>query len=100
MLFSIPDKTTNLTGEIHHGGEVGIGPDNNVYVTVGDIDGQENPDSRTKAQNYRNGTEPDGRAGILRLTQDGNVVGMVFSVTNRLNLYYAYGIRNRFWNGL
>jgi len=97
LLFSIPDKTTNITGEIHHGGEVVIGPDNNVYVMIGDIEGQDNPESRTKAQNYQNGTEPDGRAGVLRFTQNGNVVGKgILGDTYPLNLYYAYGIRNSF----
>ena len=97
LLFSIPDKTTNFTGEIHHGGEVGIGPDNNVYFIIGDIDGHENPDSRTNAQNYENGTKPDGRAGILRLTQDGNVIGNgILGNEYPLDMYYAYGIRNSF----
>ena len=50
-----------------------------------------------RAQNYRNGTEPDGRAGILRITLEGKpvsdgILGNEFPV----NLYYAYGIRNSF----
>jgi glucose/arabinose dehydrogenase len=97
LLLSIPDKTTNIVQEIHHGGEVIIGPDSAVYVGIGDIDGHEYPDSRTKAQNYKNGTEPDGRAGILRVDQDGNPVGKgILGDTYPLNLYYAYGIRNSF----
>jgi aldose sugar dehydrogenase len=81
----------------HNGGVVKIGPDNNLYLTIGDLVGSENETSRTKAQNYKNGTNPDGRAGILRLTQEGKAVpqgglGKEFP----LNLYYAYGIRNSF----
>jgi glucose/arabinose dehydrogenase len=81
----------------HNGGVLLIGPDNNLYVTVGDLVGSSNETSRTKAQNYKNGTEPDGRAGILRLSQDGKpsshpILGNEFP----LNLYYAYGIRNSF----
>jgi len=81
----------------HNGGKITIGPDNNLYVTVGDFVGSVNETSRTKAQNYKNGTEPDGRAGILRLTQEGKplsepTLGKEFP----LNLYYAYGIRNSF----
>lgn len=81
----------------HNGGVIKIGPDNNLYVTIGDLVGSSNESSRTKAQNYKNGTEPDGRAGILRLTQDGKpvsegIIGKKFP----LNLYYAYGIRNSF----
>jgi aldose sugar dehydrogenase len=47
-----------------------IGPDKNVYVTIGDIDGRE-----TKAQNIKNGSLPDGSGGILRFTPDGEPVG-------------------------
>ena len=99
LLFEIPDKTKNILGEMHHGGEVLIGPDNYVYLVIGDIDGHKNDDTRTKAQNYKNGTDPDGRAGILRITQDGKPVGGAKGILgdkNPLNLYYAYGIRSSF----
>lgn len=81
----------------HNGGVIKIGPDNNLYLTIGDLVGSENETSRTKAQNYKNGENPDGRAGILRLTQEGKPVlqgglGNDFP----LNLYFAYGIRNSF----
>jgi aldose sugar dehydrogenase len=98
LLFQIPDKTRNIFQEIHHGGEVIVGPDDNVYVAIGDIDGHEHPDSRTRAQNYLNGTDPDGRAGIIRVTQDGNVVERngILGGDDPLDKYYAYGIRNSF----
>ena len=52
----------------------------------------------TRAQNYLNGTEPDGTSGILRITQDGKPVpnGSIIGEQYPLNLYYAYGIRNSF----
>src|SRR5688572_4998226 len=81
----------------HNGGIIEIGPDNYLYITVGDFVGSVNETTRTKAQNYKNGTEPDGRAGILRLTQDGKpVFESIFGNEFPLNLYYAYGIRNSF----
>jgi glucose/arabinose dehydrogenase len=81
----------------HNGGKIIIGPDNNLYVTIGDLVGSVNETSRTKAQNYKNGTEPDGRAGILRLTQEGKPVPKpILGNEFPLNLYYAYGIRNSF----
>jgi glucose/arabinose dehydrogenase len=81
----------------HNGGVVIIGPDNNLYITIGDLVGSVNETSRTKAQNYKNGTEPDGRAGILSLTQQGKHVSEpALSKKFPLNLYYAYGIRNSF----
>lgn len=87
----------------HVGGMIGIGPDNNVYLVVGDqrptaFSRVDHPDSQIKAQNYVNGLDPDGRAGILRITQDGGVVGSagVLGDAHPLNKYYAYGIKNSF----
>ena len=65
-----------LPDDSHVGGTVDIGPDNNVYFTVGDqrptaFNRIVYPDTYTKAQNYVNGIEADGRSGILRITQDG-----------------------------
>ncbi len=86
---------------IHIGGKLTIGPDNNLYVTVGDI-GRGNwnvlPDGQT--QNNKDGEFPDGTGGILRFTLDGdpvapNILGTEYPV----NLYYAYGIRNSFGIG-
>ena len=40
---------------------------------------------------------PDGRSGILRITQDGKAVGDgILGLIDPLNIYYAYGIRNSF----
>ena len=85
-------------GPRHNGGVVMIGPDNNVYLVIGDVDGH-----RTKAQNQQSEGEPDGTSGILRITQDGRPIGGIGSSSNSilsdfypLNLYYAYGIRNSF----
>jgi hypothetical protein len=50
-----------------------IGPDNNLYIPIGDVDGSGNG-KETKAQNYVNGIEPDGRGSILRITQDGRPI--------------------------
>jgi glucose/arabinose dehydrogenase len=85
-------------GPIHHGGELIIGPDNALYVTVGDLEGYSKNYSRTKAQNYMDGPEPDGRAGILRVTQNGQLVNGKGILGNEhpLDMYYAYGIRNSF----
>jgi glucose/arabinose dehydrogenase len=92
-------------GPLHNGGAVTIGPDGNVYVSVGDINAAcefTNKNSscqtvKTKAQNYESGLEPDGRAGILRVTKDGSKVGLgILGHNDFLNKYYAYGIRNSF----
>ena len=91
-------------GARHNGGALIIGPDNYIYITIGDLRGDKKTGPTTRAQNYQNGTEPDGRAGILRITQDGETVGGSGALENKgilgdthpLNKYYAYGIRNSF----
>jgi glucose/arabinose dehydrogenase len=87
----------------HVGGMLDIGPDHNLYLSLGDqrptaYNKMDSPDSQTKAQNYVDGLEPDGRAGILRITQDGEVVGGagIFGNEHPLNKYYAYGVKNSF----
>ena len=81
-------------GAIGNGGKVIIGPDNNIYVTIGDvgINGH-----NTQAQNIRNGSKPDGTSGIIRVTQDGRpVTPSILGNKFPLNLYYSYGIWNSF----
>ena len=103
----VDDKLVNPTvlldlpatpGPRHNGGAIIIGPDNNLYVPVGDIDGSfKEEETETQTQNYNDGVEPDGRSGILRITQDGQPIGEgILGNSIPLKLYYAYGIRNSF----
>ncbi|HJT84006.1 MAG TPA: PQQ-dependent sugar dehydrogenase, partial [Nitrososphaeraceae archaeon] len=94
-LPSFPDPS-------HLGGIIDIGPDNNLYFTVGNF--QNTIPSiiyKTKTQNFKDGEPIDGRAGILRMTQDGypvvnaNGSGLIGD-KYPLYLYYAYGVRNSF----
>jgi glucose/arabinose dehydrogenase len=86
-----------LPGPRHAGGAVAIGPDNNIYVTIGDLDGTFNKKYETMAQNYQEGIAPDGRSGILIVTQEGKPTArQILGNSYPLNLYYAYGIRNSF----
>jgi aldose sugar dehydrogenase len=81
-------------GPTHNGGKVTIGPDHNIYIAIGDVGGH-----KTKAQNFRDGTPPDGTSGILRITQEGQVpiAGVNISADGKMSpYYYAYGIRNSF----
>ena len=91
----ILDLPTNYRG-IHNGGKLTIGPDNNVYVTVGDIGrGQWNVLTDIQTQNNKTGDLPDGTGGILRFTLSGAPVNpSILGADHPLNLYYAYGIRN------
>jgi glucose/arabinose dehydrogenase len=100
LLLTIPTspKTPN-----HNGGKILIGPDQNVYIVIGDTDKFYDQyfnhlSLDTKAQNFKNGSDPNGTGGILRLTQDGKPVGKGIILGDKfpLDLYYAYGIRNSF----
>lgn len=85
-------------GPRHNGGAIEIGPDNNIYIPVGDVDGSFTPlFTATKTQNSEAGIDSDGRSGILRITQEGKSVGPgILGDTMPLRLYYAYGVRNSF----
>jgi len=76
----------------HNGGVVTIGPDNYVYLVIGDIEVHKTP-----TQNQEYGKDVDGTSGILRITSDGEPIDHgILSDAYPLNLYYAYGLRNSF----
>src|ERR687892_2874943 len=81
-----------VPGPRHNAGNIMIGPDNNLYVSVGDLDGH-----TTMAQNMKDGGKPDGSSAILRITQDGHIPGGgIIGDDGISRKYYAYGIRNSF----
>ena len=86
LLLDLP----STPGPMHNGGALLIGPDNNLYVTVGDVlfNGNIQKDTSTL----------DGRSGILRISLDGQPVpnGAIIGNEHPLDMYYAYGIRNSF----
>ena len=87
-------------GPAHNGGVVTVGPDNNVYVVVGNLlaNAEERFEGDSLDQNIINGRAPDGRGGILRVTQDGQIVNGkgILGDEHPLDTYFAYGIRNSF----
>jgi aldose sugar dehydrogenase len=84
-------------GFMHNGGPILVGPDKNVYISVGEVRYNDQPQAKSKALNI-NGSEPDGRGGILRLNEDGSRVGTngILGEQEPLDKYFAYGIRNSF----
>jgi aldose sugar dehydrogenase len=87
LLLDLPATS----GPAHNGGAITIGPDNNVYLPIGEL----------REEDIQKISSADGRGGILRVTQTGEVVGGergqgILGNTYPLNLYYAYGIRNSF----
>lgn len=102
-------------GADHIGGVIKIGPDKNLYLVSGDGDSCADISSnykmiyrckgnnlegsvlKSQTSNIHNGSFPTGRGGILRITQDGDVVGNpILGNKDPLDKYYAYGIRNSF----
>jgi glucose/arabinose dehydrogenase len=85
----------------HNGGVLLLDEVENLYVTIGDLQSTAFNENQTgydtKVQNILNGTPPDGRAGILRVTQDGKPIAKgILGTKYPLNLYYAYGVKNSF----
>ena len=93
LLLDLPVKPDAF----HNGGKIVLGRDNNVYLVVGDLGvGDLGVSAKSKSQNVKNGSDPDGSSGILRITLDGKPVRPLIGYKNPLNKYYAYGLRNSF----
>jgi aldose sugar dehydrogenase len=81
-------------GTNHQGGKLRIGPDNQLYVIVGEMQRE------GQLQNIQSGPAPDDTGVILRLNpadgspSSGNPLSR--DPANPLSKYYAYGIRNGF----
>ena len=91
-----------LPGPSHNGGVMRIGPDNNLYIIMGDLNRLKDPSGDTIAQNLPGTAPPDGRGGVLRITPDGETVKDGFTLgaeEGLLDKYYGYGVRNSFGIG-
>ncbi|MDX1371802.1 MAG: PQQ-dependent sugar dehydrogenase, partial [Nitrososphaeraceae archaeon] len=86
-------------GPDHVGGKMTIGPDNYLYVIIGDVKRE------GKLQNIVDGPNPDDTGVILRVNPDDGSPAPDNPFINNdnnntsssaLNKYYAYGIRNSF----
>jgi len=85
-----------IPAAIGNGGKILVDPkDKNLYLTIGGVGVD---DHRTKAQNVKNGEEPDGTSGILVIDLDGKVAlqNSTLGMRDPLNKYYAYGLWNSF----
>jgi len=80
-----------LPGPRYNGGPVVIGPDNNVYVIIGDVGGH-----TTMVQNFENGSEADGTSGILRIGKNGEVSEPIIGTGAFGKYYFAYGMRSSY----
>ena len=74
LLLDLP----STPGSAHNGGKILVGPEGYIYLTIGDLNRSNAKNSNstiTRAQNHQEGLTPDGRAGILRITEDGKPAG-------------------------
>lgn len=87
-------------GSAHNGGEILLDGKGNIYLTIGDLNRSNAKNSNstiTTVQNNPQALYPDGRAGILRINEDGKAVGSgIIGNDHPLDKYFAYGIRNSF----
>ena len=89
LIFSWPP----LKRADHNGGELIVGPDNNLYLVVGDAG------NKSEVLNNKNSSiKIEAMGGILAFSHNG---GPIFSngllgPENPLNKFYAYGVRNGF----
>ena len=90
-----------LPGPSHNGGVLRIGPDGNLYIVMGDLNRNKDPEGDNIAQNLEGTAVPDGRGGVLRITPNGDTVmdGFTLGDSGLLDKYYGYGIRNSFGIG-
>jgi aldose sugar dehydrogenase len=80
-----------LPGPRYNGGPIVIGPDNNVYVIIGDVGGH-----TTMVQNFENSSGADGTSGILRVGKNGEVPEPIIGTDTFGKYYFAYGIRSSY----
>lgn len=79
-------------GPNHDGGIILFGPDEKLYVVIGDLN------RNGRLQNFGAGAAPDDTSVILRINPDGSIPSdnPFFTQGGNLAKYYAYGIRNSF----
>jgi glucose/arabinose dehydrogenase len=80
-----------LPGPRYNGGPVVIGPDDNVYVIIGDVGGH-----TTMVQNFEDGPGADGTSGILRVGKNGEVPEPIIGTDTFSKYYFAYGMRSSY----
>ena len=106
LILDIPENP-GASGASHIGGVLAIGPDKNIYLMTGDGEscldnscknGIDDTLLNTQSANVKKGHMPEGRGGILRVTEDGQIVNGkgILGDEHPLDTYYAYGIRNGF----
>ena len=80
-----------LPGANHDGGIIIFGPNNKLFIVIGDLN------RNGQLQNNSGGAAPDNTSVILRLDDDGSTpADNPFIGSTGFEKYFAYGIRNSF----
>jgi glucose/arabinose dehydrogenase len=88
LLLSVPPSS----GTHHNGGVVLIGTDDNLYVTIGDLE-----EHSTHTQNVKTGAAFENSSIVYRVSKDGDPVAAGPINTSKIpGGVYAYGLRNSF----
>ena len=88
LLLSVPPSP----GTHHNGGIILIGPDDNLYVVIGDLE-----DHSTYTQNVKTGVAFENSSIVYRLGKNGDpIVDGPFNASKIPSGVYAYGIRNSY----
>jgi len=79
-------------GPNHNGGAMTFGPDDKLYVVIGELN------RNGQLQNFSGAAAPDDTGVIFRINDDGSVPSdnPFFNQGGNLAKYFAYGIRNSF----
>jgi glucose/arabinose dehydrogenase len=89
MILDIPAELES----VHNGGKVETDRNGNLYAVIGDLSRE------GQLQNVRQGPAADNTSVIFRITQNGSGATdnpFVKNSDQRMQKYYAYGIRNSF----
>ncbi len=89
LLLELPP----MLSPVHNGGKILIGPDNYLYLIVGDLQSY-----NSTTQNLKNATQTDGTSVVYRLNLEGHPApkNPFGDDNNNISKFYAYGIRNSF----
>ncbi|WP_458719133.1 PQQ-dependent sugar dehydrogenase [Candidatus Nitrosocosmicus sp. R] len=92
LLLALPP----LQSPVHNGGKMLIGPDDYIYLIVGDLQSH-----NSTTQNLKKANKTDGTSVVYRLTFDGHPApGNPFrndsNTVGSFDKFFAYGIRNSF----
>ncbi|HWP31175.1 MAG TPA: PQQ-dependent sugar dehydrogenase, partial [Fimbriimonadales bacterium] len=97
LLWEVPFDNTQNNGPGHQGGEVHIGPDEKLYLSIGDM--TRGGLSNGRIEQNTSTTAVAGAGAIYRLNLDGTIPSdnpFINESDDRLKAIFAYGVRNCF----